>query len=215
MSIGWLDNSFLLLLGAAAVWFVLRFILGPKRGAPTLGSFFRREPAATVEGLGRKAIATLLDDSKAFVMGENALRGLLLAGPFAARSANITSSVTLIALCDAPESYAEPDWLLRWAYPARGHKVLEQRVVQEPGHVTHHLALRGAPPIEFHFIVPDRAAPPEPLLDALKRGLSVVDDAAGQAERLRRHWENLYRSDLARKDADLAPKKNTTKEESP
>jgi hypothetical protein len=201
MSTGWLDNSFLLLLGAAAVWFVLRFILGPKRGAPSLGSFFRREPAEVVEGLGRKAIATLLEDTKAFVAGENALRGLLLAGPFATRSATITSPVTLVALCDAPESYAEPDWLMRWAYLARGHKVIQQAISREPGLVTHRLVLRGAPPVDVHFMQPDRAAPPEALEIALKSGLSVVEDPSGQAERLRRRWESLSRPALKNKQS--------------
>ena len=62
MSTGWLDNSFLLLLGVAGFWFTARFVLGPRRGAPSFGSFFRREPTESVDGLGQKAIATLLGD---------------------------------------------------------------------------------------------------------------------------------------------------------
>jgi hypothetical protein len=215
MSTSWLDSSFLLLLGAAGAWFVMRFILGPKRGAPSLSSFFRREPLETVEGLGRKAIATLLDDTRAFVASEDALRGLLLAGPFATRSATITSHVTLMAICDAPETYVEPDWLLRWAYPARAHKVLEQRVSREPGLVTHHLTLRGAPPIEIHFLHGDCAAPPEAVQSALKQGLSVIDDVTGQAERLRRRWETLSRSPPTQQGESSPPAQKTQQEKTP
>ncbi len=193
MSTGWLDNSFLLLLGVAGIWFYLRFVIGPRRGGPSLRSFFRREARETVDGLGQKAIATLLADTRAFVTEEAALRGLILAGPFAARSARAGSLVTLIALSDAPQAYLGSDWLLRWAYPARGHKVLWQREEQAAGQVVQHLGLRGAPPLEIHFVTVDHAAPPENLLPALAFGTKVIDDPAGQAERLRRRWESLLR----------------------
>lgn len=193
MSTGWLDNSFLLLLGVAGIWFFMRFVLGPRRGGPTFGSFFRREEREAVEGLGQKAIATLIADTRAFVVGEQALRGLILAGPFATRAGKMTSTVTLIALSDAPEHYRDEDWMLRWAYPARGHKVLEKRETHEPGHVMHALRLRGAPPVELHFVAGDRAAAPEVLQPAIKAGASVIEDPAGQAERLRRRWDSLHR----------------------
>lgn len=193
MSTGWLDNSFLLLLGVAGVWFFMRFVLGPKRGGPTFASFFRREARETVEGLGQKAISTLVADTRALVVAEPGLRGLLLAGPFAARAGKMTSHVTFVLLTDAPEKYRDEEWLLRWAYPARGHKVVTQREAVEPGHVTHHLTLRGAPPVEMHFVAADRAAAPETLRAALRIGWSVLEDPTGQAERLRRRWENLLR----------------------
>ena len=193
MSTGWLDNSFLLLLGVAGIWFFMRFVLGPKRGGPTFASFFKREERETIDGLGQKAIATLLSDTRAFVVGEAALRGLILAGPFAGLSGKMTTPVTLIALSDAPETYLGEEWLLRWAYPARGHKVLAQHEEQAPGHVIHHLSLRGAPPVEMHFIAADRAEAPPALRAALAAGASVIEDPAGQADRLRRRWESLLR----------------------
>lgn len=191
MSTGLLDNAFLLLLGAAGVWFVLRFVLGPRRGAPSLASFFRREPRESVEGLGQKAIATLLADMRSFVAGEEALRGLLLAGPFAARQAKRNSLVTFIALGPAPERFTSEDWLLRWAYPARGHKILTQESETAPGLVTHHLTLRGAPPVVVHFVAYDTPELPEPLRPAFVEGASVIEDPTGLAERLRRRWEHL------------------------
>lgn len=197
MSTGWLDNSFLLLLGVAGIWFFMRFVLGPRRGGPTFSSFFKREARETVDGLGQKAIATLLADTKALVVAEASLRGLLLAGPFAGRAGKMSSPVTFIVITDAPEQYRDGDWLLRWAYPARGHQVLAHREANEPGHVSHHLTLRGAPPVELHFVPGDRAAAPDPLRAALRLGLIVIEDPTGQAERLRRRWDSLHRQPAA------------------
>lgn len=206
MSTGLLDNTFLLLLGAAGVWFVLRFVLGPRRGAPSLASFFRREAAESVDGLGTKAIATLLADMRGFVAGEESLRGLLLAGPFAARQGKRASLVTFIALGPAPERYAEPDWLLRWAYPARGHKILTQESETAPGLVSHHLTLRGAPPVVVHFVAYDSPELPAPLRAAFAEGASVIEDPTGLAERLRRRWETL----LAASSRNASPNKEET-----
>ena len=177
----------------AGIWFFMRFVLGPKRGGPTFASFFKREARETVEGLGQKAISTLVADTRALVVGEPGLRGLLLAGPFAARAAKMTSPVTFVVLTDAPEQYRDDEWLLRWAYPARAHPVLARRDTIEPGHVAHHLSLRGAPPVEMHFVTADRAAAPDALRPALRIGWSVLEDPTGQAERLRRRWESLLR----------------------
>lgn len=195
MSTGWLDNTFLLLLGVAGVWVFLRFVVGPRRGAPSFGSLFRREAAPQMEGLGQKAIATLLADTRSFAIAEDALRGLLLAGPFAVRKARQDSLVVLVALCDAPERYSEAEWVLRWAYPARGHKVLSHKITRdEPGHVAHQLTLRGAPPVALHFVAVDRAGPPDALRAAVVEGFSLIEDPAGEAERLRRRWDSLSRN---------------------
>ena len=70
------DNALLLLMGIGGLWFVARFVVGPKRGAPGLKAMFSREPPLQSLGIGKDAIRTLLEDTRAFIVGAADLRGL-------------------------------------------------------------------------------------------------------------------------------------------
>ncbi len=192
-----LQNAFLLLLAVAGFWFTARFLVGPRRGAPSLRAMFTREKPAHLEGLGQEAIATLIGDTRRFAIGEPGLRGLILAGPFAVKAAEAASPVTLIALCETIAPYTGKAWLDRWAYPARGHLILEHVIENFPNGAGHRLVLRGAPPISIHFTALDALEPPEVLYTALAEGAETIEDPSGLADKLRLRW--CERANLAQR----------------
>jgi len=179
------QNPLLLLVAVAGFWFMVRFVIAPRRGAPGLGALFRREAAAPKTGLGREAIASLLADSRQFSINEPGLRGLLLAGAFAAQQAEPSSPVVLIALADDPQAYRAADWLGRWPYPKRGHEVVSQEATATDAAVHHELTLKGAPPVSFHFLMSDASPTDAALEAAFEQGLVVIDDPAGRAAQFR------------------------------
>lgn len=183
-----IDHPIALIGVVAAFWFGLRFIVGPKRGAPGLNMFFAREQPVKLDGLGPAAITTLLETSRRFALAEPGLRGLILAGPFAAHEASAGSTVTLIFLAEAPEHYAGQDWVARWGYAEHGHPVLTIDTHAEDATIAHRLALRGAPPVTACFARMDRLEPPPRMQAALGQGAETLDDPTGLADKLRRRW---------------------------
>lgn len=179
------QNALFLLIAVAGFWFTVRFVIAPKRGAPGLGSMFRREAATPAIGLGREAIASLLADARQFAIQEPGIRGLLLAGSYAAKTAEPTSPVVLVALAEEPHLYRDGSWLARWSYLKRGHDILSQEAEENSGIVHHRLKLRGAPPVEFHFVGLHASPPSDALDDAFEDGLAVLDDPAGVAAKFR------------------------------
>ena len=174
-----LSNLFLLLGGVALVWLFLRFGLGPRRGAPGLGSMFRRERAVRIRGLDSAAIATLVRDAEALVAGSPELDGLALTGPFADSSADPASEVVLATVMrgEAPQMEA---FLARWAYPARGHRLREQASEGHALGLRLRLRLAGAPPVRWEMLAAN--APFEPdaeLARALRHGFTILDSGSG------------------------------------
>lgn len=193
-----LDNAFLLLVAIAGFWFVARFVAGPRRGAPGLRGMFTRESPVKREGMDSAAIATLLGDARKFVAGEAALHGLILAGPFAAGTALPDSTVTLVAFGESVAAYAGPEWLARWAYPAREHAVRQHDIAATGAGFLHRLELRGAPPLVFAFLPPDAALPEAPLREALETGMRIVEDPAGRVGQVVERWRVALRPPEAR-----------------
>ena len=191
------DNALMLILAVAGFWFTARFLVGPKRGAPGLGIFFRRERAVRHAGLGKEAIATLIEDTRQMVLAAPDLRGLVLAGPFAVQAATSQSAVSFMILCEAIEPYSGKVWLARWNYPARGHAILEHRIVAGAMEALHLLNLRGSPPIRLHFVRMDSLAPPPTLIAAMREGAATLDDPSGLAEKLRIHWREQAQKKVA------------------
>lgn len=188
------QNTVMLLVAVAGFWFFARFVVAPRRGAgPGLRAMFRRERVMPRIGLGRDAIATLLDDTREFVVDEEALRGLILAGPFAAKLAEAESLVTLILLTDTPARFAGDDWLARWRYIRRGHDVIDHQIETHESGATHRMTLRGAPPLVMRFEHFPTLAPPVGLEAALDEGSATIEDPAGQAEKLRLSWAEQRR----------------------
>jgi hypothetical protein len=188
-----LNNPLLLVLGIGGLWFFARFILGPRRGAPGLKSMFAREKPIVQPGIGKDAIRTLIDDTRAFVVEGGDLLGLLLAGPFAAKAATTTSSVILIVLCRDLKAYSDAEWLPRWAYPARGHAINTHVIEVLPEEVIHRFTLRGSPEVVIHFVPLDRLEAPTSLQPALGMGAILIEDPSGAAEKLRQHWLEALR----------------------
>lgn len=180
------QNAMLLLVVVAGFWFTVRFVVAPRRGAPGLTDMFRREAAAPTIGLGREAIASLLADTRQFAIDEAGIRGLLLAGSYAAKEAEPSSPVVLVALADEPQLYRGEDWLARWRYITRGHEVLTRDETADAGIVRHRFRLRGAPPVEFHFLT-QTAQIGDALEEVFEDGLAVIDDPAGQAAKFRQN----------------------------
>ncbi len=179
------QNAIFLLVAVAGFWFTVRFVVAPRRGAPGLGAMFSRETATPKIGLGREAIASLLADTRQFAIGESGIRGLLLAGAYAAKEAEPSSPVVLVALADDPQLYRGEDWLTRWSYLKRGHDVHSRNEAEDGGIVRQQFRLRGAPPIDFHFLKSQDAKLPEALDEAFAEGLTVIDDPAGLAAKFR------------------------------
>lgn len=188
------DSPFLLLVGVAGLWFAARFLLGPKRGAPGLKAMFGREKPAPLIGIGKDAIATLLADARKFVVAAPDLRGLILAGPFAAKAAESRSTVTLVVLAEDIAPYAGQEWLARWPYPARGHTITEHRIDHGAAEAIHRMTLRGSPPLEIHFVRASQSDVPPSLHQALAEGAATIDDPAGLVEKLRLRWSEQIRA---------------------
>jgi hypothetical protein len=184
----WLfDNPIALVVGIAAIWVFMRFGIGSRRGGPGLAALLRREKALKPVGMGRAAIATLIETTRRFAGAEPGLRGLILAGPFAARTAGPQSTVSFILIAEEPQAYADRDWIARWPYPQVGHPVLGHETGGADG-ITHRLSLRGSPPIAFHFVRFDAFDVPADLAPLFEDGAETLDDPSGLAEKLRRHW---------------------------
>lgn len=183
-----LDNAFYLLIAIAGLWFMARFVIAPKRGAPGLRAMLGREKPVRLEGLGREAIATLIGDACGLVVDDARLRGLILAGPFAVQAAGPASSVILVALTDDIDLYSGTDWLSRWAYPGRGHAILTHDIERHANGVAHRLTLRGSPPIEIHFVRLDCLHASPALRPAFAEGTQTIDDPSGLVEKLRQRW---------------------------
>lgn len=188
------DNTFLLLALVGGFWFTARFVIGPKRGAPGLKSLFGKVKPVEVQGLGRDAIATLLEETRKFVVATPDLRGLMLAGPFAGGTADSRSTVTLVFLADEIGRYAGPEWVTRWGYPARGHAITDHRIETDGAGTLHRLTLRGAPPLEVHIVRVGQPEMPPALRPALAKGARSIDDPAGLTEKLRLHWVEMLRT---------------------
>lgn len=185
----WLFDNPVALVGAIAViWFALRFLVAPKRGAPGLRGMFAREKPAVIEGMGRAAIGTLVEEMRCFALAEPGLRGLILAGPFAARRADQRSVVTFILVAEDPAAYADSGWLTRWGYPAQDHPVLEAVPLPPEAGRGLTIRMRGAPIVIVHAVRFDQLDPPHGLAAALMAGSETLDDPSGLAEKLRRHW---------------------------
>jgi hypothetical protein len=193
-----LNNTFLLLLGVGALWFFARFILGPRRGAPGLKAMFSREKVVPRQGIGKDAIRTLLEETRAFVVRSVDLRGLILAGPFAVEAATPASRVTLVILCRNIAAYTDKEWMPRWTYPARGHPISAHAIKAGVREALHEITLRGSPPLALHFVQVDvsqaeigqaeKGEIPPSLRAALGIGASVIEDSSGLAEKLRLSW---------------------------
>lgn len=189
------DNAHYLLLAIIGVWFAARFLVMPggRRRKGGLAALFRRESVVKTQGLGEPALRTLLDDSRDFARGRPDLRGLLLAGPFAAGTASPESPITLIFLTETPSAYAEPEALGTWAYTGRGHTVITDRVETDGDVVLRHLVLRGAPPVELAFVPANATTVPVALVQAVKIGVKPQDDPTGQAAALALAWREAVR----------------------
>jgi hypothetical protein len=189
------DNAHYLLLAIIGVWFAARFLVmsrgGRRKGG--LAALFRREGEVMTKGLGEPAIRTLLDDSRDFARGRPDLRGLVLAGPFAAGTASPKSRITLIFLAEAPSPYASPEALGTWAYPGRGHVVTADQIETDGDVVLRHLVLRGAPPVDLAFVPANATQVPAALVQAVTTGVKPQDDPTGQAAALALAWREAVR----------------------
>lgn len=181
------DSALLILAGVAGLWFTTRFLYRPKGSSGGLGSLFRRERAEAVPGIGLEALRSLSEDLVTFAKAEIALRGVILAGPFAARQANAASDVTAILISTDLTGQDEQAYLRRWPYIRRGHDIRAHRLERVPGGLIHRLTLRGAPSIVLAFIEGDAPLPPA-LEPALKQGATFFDIGTGDAEALLSRW---------------------------
>lgn len=184
------DNAPYLLLAVVGFWFAARFLVMPGRGRGGLAGMFRREAPVSEGGLDQAAIRTLVEDSRAFARQRPDLRGLLLAGGFAAGTARPDARVFLIFLAENPAAYAGPESLSGWPYPARGHAIVTQESGAEDGAMLHRLTLRGAPPVTLAFIALEGQGLPAPLESAVGAGCLVLDDPSGQALSRRHAWRD-------------------------
>jgi hypothetical protein len=185
-----ISQVLLMLGGVAVIWAVMRFVIAPKTGSPSIGGMFKREAALPAIGMGREAIKTLVDDASAFVAIELSLRGLVLAGPFASKLGLPSSVISLVFFTDDLSQYQDREWLGRWGYPAKDHRVEDYHRTDGENHIIHHLGLRGAPPVMAWFVeIPTHvAAPPDTLRPALIEGMSIISDPTGQVSTIIRNW---------------------------
>lgn len=183
-----MNNPIVLILAVAVLWFFARFVLGRKGGVRGLGSMFRREAPTVLKGVGSEALKTLIDDTRKLVGAEAGLRGIVLAGPFAAKAADGHSTATLIIPAEHPVSYSGDGWLAKWPYIARGHAVQAHEIVVGAGDVEHRFTLRGAPKLIVHFVSSAAQDAPPALRAVIGVGTQTLDDPTGQVDKLRRHW---------------------------
>ncbi len=183
------DNAHYLLLAVIGFWFTARFLVMPGRGRGGLAGMFKRESPVKEAGLDADAIRTMVDDSRAFARQRPDVRGLLLAGDFAAGTAQPRSTVVLVFLAEAAAAFEKPEDIAGWPYTTRDHPVLSHEVtLGEQGAVLHRLSLRGAPPVTLAFIPVDDAVLPPSLEAAARLGCLVLDDPSGRAQALRQTW---------------------------
>jgi hypothetical protein len=182
------ENAPYLLLAVVGFWFAARFLVMPGRKGSGLAAMFRREAPVREAGLDQAAIRTLVEDSRTFARQRPDIRGLLLAGDFAAGTARPDSSVVLVFLTDNPGVLSGKAGLSGWSYPERGHAVVTHDVSTEDGAVLHRLVLRGAPPVMLAFVGTEGRALPASLAAPIRAGCQVLDDPAGQAAARRQDW---------------------------
>lgn len=189
-----LSNPLLLIGGIILIWFVARFSFGQRFGAPSIGGMFRREASMEKHGLGPTALRTMLDDFKTLVKGDNALRGLILAGPFASHQGATQADVTMIVLSNDIAAYAGRSWFARWPYINRGHLVRSHEESATPHAILHRLALRGAPALVVVFLDIAASHPPEEIADALQQGAIVAETGTPDAKIILEKWAALEKS---------------------
>jgi len=183
-----IDQGLMLLAGVAGIWLAMRFLYRPKTGSGGFMAMFRREPAMTVPGIGIEALRSMVDDLETLVRGTESLRGLILAGPFAARKADATSHVTAILLSTDLSGQDGPLALAGWPYPARGHEIRERAVETGEGYALHRLTMRGAPSVELAFVLIGAKQPPV-LAEALTQGALARDIGTNEAELQLKRWD--------------------------
>lgn len=182
------QNAHYLLIAILGIWFAMRFVITPGGKRAGLAGMFRRERRVERGGLGEAAIRTLLQDSQHFASAAPDMRGLLLAGPFAAGQAQPDSTITLIFLAESTARFEQPEALSSWPYPARDHAILRHEVEASTEMALHRLGLHGAPPMVLAFVPAAGQALPASLKEAVGQGLRVIEDPAGQAQALRQAW---------------------------
>jgi hypothetical protein len=185
-----LETGLPIILAMAVLWFGTRMMMGKKMGGVSLGSMFQREKPLVKSGLGEAAIKTLLDDVKTFAHEERAVRGLILAGPFAEAAAAPEDEVTFVILVDNLQDYRETLWRARWPYPARGHLIRDHQIEAVEGAILHRLALRGAPPLAFHFVDASLAKAPSATAKALNRGAKPIETGTDAARPTLQRWQD-------------------------
>jgi hypothetical protein len=180
----------LLLGGVAILWMLTRLAAPHGRGVSGLTSMFRRESLPQRQGLGRRAIATLLADSHALAANAREISGLLLAGPYAVAWASAEDPVTLIFITDRPERYQDREWLAKFGYIARGHDLETHAAEVGAGFALHSLKLRGAPALLIGFVAPSAHStrPPEGLSRALTAGVTIEHDPRGNIAAIAGRW---------------------------
>lgn len=183
-----IDQGLMLLAGVAGIWLAMRFLYRPKTASGGFLAMFRREPAIAVPGIGIEALRSMVDDLETLVRSTESLRGLILAGPFAARKADATSHVTAILLSTDLAGQDSPLALAGWPYPARGHEIRERAVESGEGYALHRLTMRGAPPVELAFVLIGAKLPPV-LAEALSEGALARDIGTSEADLQLRRWE--------------------------
>jgi hypothetical protein len=182
-----LDQGLMLLAGVAGIWLAMRFLYRPKGPKSGLLTMFKREPAMVVPGIGIEALRSMVDDLETFVRNTESLRGLIIAGPFASRTADATAHVTAILISHDLAGQETPMALSGWPYPSRGHEIRERQVESGEGYVLHRLTLRGAPPVELAFVRPEAELPPA-LSPALSQGAMPRDLGTNEAEIVLKRW---------------------------
>jgi hypothetical protein len=180
-----INQGLMLLAGVAGIWLAMRFLYRPKGAG--LGAMFRREPAIATPGIGIEALRSMVDDLETFVRNTESLRGLIVAGPFAARKADAASHVTAILISTDLSGQDGPLALAGWPYPARGHEIRERQVETGDGYILHRLTLRGAPPVELAFVLAS-ASQPTVLAEALAKGALARNLGTQDAEVLLQRW---------------------------
>lgn len=183
-----INQGLMLLAGVAGIWLAMRFLYRPKAAASGFMTMFRREPAIAVPGIGIEALRSMVDDLETLVRNTGSLRGLILAGPFAARKADAASHVTAILLSTDLAGQDGPLALAGWPYPARGHDIRERAVETGEGYALHRLTMRGAPPVELAFVLIGAKLPPV-LAEALSQGALARDIGTSEAELQLRRWD--------------------------
>jgi hypothetical protein len=185
-----IDAALYIVAAIAILWFGTRMLLGKRAPRSSLAQMFTREKPLPRVGIGADAIRTLITDTQSFAQGERAIRGLILAGPFAAKAAKPDDEVTFVLLADDLADYRETLWRARWPYPQRGHFYRDHRIEEAGEALIHRINLRGAPPIALHFVPVEAASPSAATAQALKRGAKPLETGTDAARRALARWNN-------------------------